>query len=94
MEIIKQNESFSLKDTNGLLVMSGSASREVSGSLNIHFNVSKGEGERVGDCHYNKYGENGEINFGVNCAEENRDELTAYADTVVDSVLEYFKSAE
>lgn len=94
MEIIKQNESFSLKDTNGLLVMTGSANREVSGSLNIHFNVSKGEEERVGDCHYNQYGENGEINFGVNCSEANRDELTAYADTIIDSVLEYFKSAK
>jgi hypothetical protein len=94
MEIIKQNESFSLEDTNGSLVMTGSAIREVSGSLNIYFSVSKGEGKRVGDCHYNKYGENEEVNFGVNCSEENRDELTAYADTVVDSVLEFFKSAE
>lgn len=94
MEIVKQNESFLLKDTNGLLVMSGGATREVSGSLNVHFSVSKGEGERVGDCYYNKYGENGEVNFSVNCPEENRDELAAYADSVVDSVLEFFKSAK
>ena len=94
MEITKQNETFNLKDTTELYEMSGSASRDAAGSINIHINVNSVDGNRVGDCNYNKYGENGEINFGVNCAEENRDELTAYADTVVDSVLEYFKSAE
>ena len=89
MEIIKNNESFSLKDNNGTYEMSGSLSRDVSGSLNIHFNVNTLDGERVGDGHYNKYGENGEVNFGINCVEDKRDALTAYADTVVDSVLAY-----
>ena len=92
MEIVKQNESFNVKDANDTFEMNGSISREVSGSLNLYFNVSRVGGEHVGDCHYNKYGENSNVNFGVNCAEENRDELTAYADTVVDSVLEYFKN--
>lgn len=94
MEIIKQNESFTLKETTEQYEMSGSVSREVSGSLNMHFNVNSVNGERVGDCHYNKYGEAGDVNFGVNCSEENRDALTAYADSVVDSVLEYFKTVE
>ena len=92
MEITKQNESFNLKDNNEVFEMNGSASREVSGSLNIHFNVSKVGGEHVGDCHYNKYGESSNVNFGINCAEENRDELTAYADSVIDAVLEHFKT--
>lgn len=90
MEIVKQSESFTLKDTTEVFEMSGSVSREVSGSLNLYFNVNKIDGERVGDCHYNKYGEANEVNFGVNCSEDNRDELTEYADTVVDSVLTYF----
>ena len=94
MEIVKQNESFTLKDSNEVYEMSGSASRDVSGSLNLHINVSTVNGERVGDCHYNKYGESSDVNFGVNCSEANRDELTAYADTVVDSVLEFFKTAK
>ena len=93
MEITKQNESFNLKDNNGVFEMNGSASREVSGSLNIHFNVSKVGGEHVGDCHYNKYGESNNVNFGINCAEENRDEFAAYADSVIDTVLEYFKNS-
>lgn len=94
MEIIKQNETFILKDTNEVFETNGSVSREISGSINLHINVNKIGGERVGDCHYNKYGESSDVNFGVNCSEENRDELTAYADTVVDSVLEYFKGVE
>lgn len=89
MEIIKNNESFSLKDSNGTYETNGSISRDISGSLNIHFNVNTLEGERVGDGHYNKYGENGEVNFGINCAEAKRDELSAYADTLIDTVLEY-----
>jgi hypothetical protein len=94
MEIVKQNESFILKDSTELYEMSGSASRDVSGSLNVHINVNSVNGERIGDCHYNKYGEGSEVNFGVNCSETNRDALTEYADVVVDSVLEFFKTAE
>lgn len=52
MEIVKQNESFNVKDTNGTFEMNGSVSRDVSGSLNLHFNVSRVGGEHVGDCHY------------------------------------------
>ena len=92
MEIVKQNESFTLKDNNGTFEMSGNMSREVSGSLNIYFSVNNLNGERIGDGHYNKYGEKGEVNFGINCAEEQRDALTAYADSVIDSVLEFVKS--
>lgn len=92
MEIIKQSESFNLKDTNETFEMSGTVSREVSSSINIYFNVNRLSGEYVGDCYYNKYGEDSNINFGVNCAEEVRDELTSYTDTVIDYILEYFKT--
>lgn len=92
MEIIKQTESFNLKDKNEVFEMTGNVSREVSGSLNVHFSVNKVEGEYVGDCNYNKYGEENPINFSVNCSEEHRDELTAYADAVIDEILEHFKT--
>lgn len=92
MEIIKQSESFNLKDANETFEMSGTVNREISGSLNIHFNVNRLNGEYVGEGHYNKYGENSNINFGINCDEKVRDELTSYTDTVIDSVLEYFKT--
>lgn len=92
MEIVKQNESFSLKDTNETYEMTGNVSHDINGAINLHINVNKVGGEYVGDCSYNKYGEGSSVNFSVNCSEDNRDDLMKYADTVVDSVLEYFKT--
>lgn len=92
MEIIKQTETFNLVDTTDAFTMSGNATKEASGALNIYFNVNKVSGETVGNCHYNKYAESESVQFSVNCSEENRDELTVYADTVIDYVLEYFKA--
>jgi hypothetical protein len=93
MEITKQNETFNLKDTTELYEMSGSASRDAAGSINIHINVNSVDGNRVGDCNYNKYGENETVNFSVSSSEENREALAVYGDTVVDSVLEYLKAS-
>lgn len=92
MEIAKQNETFILKDTTEAYEMTGTANREISGAINVSINVNRIGGERVGDCYYNKYAEMGNVNFTVSSAEENREELVAYADTVIDSVLEYFKA--
>jgi predicted class III extradiol MEMO1 family dioxygenase len=92
MEIVKQNESFTLKDSNEVYELNGSINRSISGSLNIHFSVNQVEGGRVGDCSYNKYSESGDVNFSVNCVEGKRDEFTSYADTVIDSVLEQLQS--
>lgn len=91
MEIVKQNETFTLKDTTDAYEMTGTANRDVSGSMNVSINVNRIGGERVGDCYYNKYAEMGNVNFNVSSSEDNREELIAYADTVIDSVLEYFK---
>lgn len=91
MEIIKQNENFNLVDTTEKYDTNGNVSREASGALNIHFTVMGKDGERVGDCHYNRYGDEGAVNFGVSCVEDVREELTTYSDSVIDSVLEYFK---
>lgn len=92
MKITKQNETFNLTDTTEVFVMEGNINRDNEGTLNIHFNVNTTIGDVVGDCHYNKYGDSTTVNFGVNCSEENREALTEYADTVIDSVLEHFKS--
>ena len=93
MEITKQNETFNLKDTTELYELSGSVSRDASGSINIHINVNSVDGNHVGDCNYNKYGENETVNFSVSSSEENREALAVYGDTVVDSVLEYLKAS-
>jgi hypothetical protein len=91
MEIVKQNETFILTDTTEVYETSGTISKEASGAFNVHFNVKNKEGERVGDCHYNKYGEGDSVNFGVSSSEEVREALTTYANELVESAIEYFK---
>lgn len=91
MEITRQNETFTLKETTEAYEMNGTASRETSGVLNINFNVARVDGNRVGDCYYNKYSDNDNVHISMNCPEVNRTELAAYADAVIASVLEYFK---
>ena len=90
MEITKQTESFNLKDTTDLYEINGNINREVSGSLNIHFSITNTTGEHLGDCHYHKYNDVSNINFSINCSEVNREEITEYADTLIDSILEHF----
>lgn len=92
MQITKQNETFNFKDTTDLYETTGNINREETGSLNIHFTVNKIGGDYLGDCHYNKYSDNGNVNFGVNTAEEHRDELTTYADSVIDYLLNHFNT--
>ena len=92
MEITRQNETFTLKDTTDVYEMNGSVSRDFMGTLNVNFSVTRLEGERVGDCYYNKYTDADTIHFDLNCPESNRKELAAYADTVIDSVLAHLES--
>lgn len=92
MEITKQNENFTLTETTEVYEIRGSISRDSAGSLNIHFSINKLDGDYIGDAHYNSYVENDHVNFGVTCSEEIREEITACADTVIDSVIKYFKS--
>lgn len=92
MEIIKQTESFLLKDATSAYEINGHITRETTGVMNIHFSINNLDGKHIGDCHYNTSVDNDIINFGVNCSEDVRDAVTACADTVIDSVLEHFKS--
>lgn len=94
MEIVKNSESFNLKDTTELFEMDGCVNQDVSGSLNIHFNITFNNGEFMGDCYYNKYKESNTINFNLNCSEEHRDTLTTYANSVIKFVLNSFKTIE
>ena len=92
MEITKQNETFALKATTDVYEINGNIIREESGSLNVHFAINKIDEDYVGEGYYTSYADNSRVNFGVNCAEEIRDEIAAFATTIIDSVLEYFKS--
>ena len=92
MEIVKQNETFNLTDTTAEYVVAGSVSCEASGAIGIHFTVNTHDSIRIGDCHYNKYEGHDSINFGLNTEEVHREALTQYATTLVNSVLNHFKT--
>lgn len=92
MEITKHNEIFNLKETTDVYNTSGSINRETSGTLNINININNLSGDHVGNCNYSKFSETNDIHFSVNCVDENREELSIYANSIIDSALEYFKS--
>lgn len=94
MKIVKQNETYTISDnTESGWVMSGSASKDVNGSLNINFNVDKpGElSENVGDCAYSSGVDHDRVMVSYNVSEANRDAFVAYTDVVIDTVLDHFK---
>jgi predicted DNA-binding protein with PD1-like motif len=94
MKITKQNETFNLVDVTEVFETSGSITLDITGNIHIHFNVRRSDGDHIGDCHYSKYEEVNTANFSINCSEENREELTGYADVLIDSVLNHFKDVE
>lgn len=91
MEIKKQNESFVLTDVNDVYKTSGHITYDVTGTLNVHFSVNTLNDDYVGDCHYAQHGDTNDVNFGINCAEIYRRDLTAYADSVIAYLLQNFK---
>lgn len=95
IEITKQNETFQLKEEgiNDGWIMTGSASKEVSGSYSISFSVSKpGElSEHIGDCNYYKPSEDGQVSVNFSVSEANRDNFTSYSNKVLDTVLAKFQ---
>ena len=91
MDIVKQNETFLLTDSTEAFTMNGSVTYEVSGGLNIQFNLINLEGEYIVNCSYYKYVDNDKANFNISAPEERRAEFTAYADTVIASVFEFLK---
>lgn len=96
MEIVKQNETYQITDSNPDKgwEMSGTANRDLNSSLIISFSVSKpGELiENIGDCTYSKPIDNeGRVSVSYTVSEVNRDEFMVYMDSVIDSVLEHFE---
>ena len=91
MEIIKISETFSLTDSlpNGWKV-NGTVSSEVSGNIQINASLTVKEGEMVGSINYYKPSM-GNVNVHYDVAEENRDTVSEYADTLIDTVLAQLK---
>lgn len=93
MELVKQNENYSISDkTEQGWVVTGNVSCEVNGALNFNISVNSELGDRIGDFYYNRWVENKNISVNYTVAEENRDALVAYSDTLIDWVLEQFKA--
>lgn len=96
MKIVKQNETYQISDTNeNGWEMTGTASKDINGSLNINFTVSKpGElMENIGDCNYSKPVDNSMISVYYSVSEDKRAEFVSYMDSVIDSVLQHFNQA-
>ena len=93
MNITKQNENFTLTDATDVFEISGNLTHEASGAVSVHFTVNAVGGDYLGDCSYVKYSEGNNVHFSVSCPEDRREAITVYADTVIDSVLEYIKPA-
>ena len=92
MDIIKQNEGFTLSDASAEFEANGNIIRETSGTLHINFIINKIGGDYVGDCNYNKYVGNDVMNFNVRCPEDEGSKVISYASTLVSSALEHIKS--
>lgn len=97
MEIVKQNETYQISDTNEKgWETTGTANKDISGSLTISFAVSKpGElVENIGDCTYSKpFDDSGRISVSYSVSEVKRAEFVPYMDSVIDSVLQYLNQA-
>ena len=96
MEIVKQNETYKITDTVDSWVMEGTASKDVSGAININFSVTvSGElSEYLGDCGYFKPADTSMVSTNFNVAEPNRDDFMTYMDTVFDTVLNFFQTED
>ena len=92
MELIKQTEQYKLVDSleeKGWKV-SGTVYNNVNGSLSVSCSVSS-ELDYVGNLSYSKPAE-GNVSINYDVAETNRDAFAAYADTLIDGILEHFKA--
>lgn len=88
MEIVKKHEVYNISDTseNGW-EMTGSASKNSEGSLDINFSVSK-QGESIGNAGY--YGQSSSISVNFSTTESNREDFTTYVNAVIDTLINHF----
>lgn len=93
MEIVKQNETYLITDvTDSGWRISGNITNDLNGAVSLSINIyTKEDSDYIGDFYYHNP-KSGNINMSYNVAEENRDAMVAYADTVIDFVLEQFKN--
>lgn len=97
MEIIKQSETYKISEVreNGW-EMAGQFVCEVNNSFSIYFSVSvTGElSNGIGTCNYTKYDGQDMASINYSVSEEDRDEFTQYADTVIDQIINRINTKE
>lgn len=98
MEIIKQNEQFTLNKVleNGW-VIEGSATKHTSGTLSFGISIIEKITENdiesedmIGELSYSTY-KDGKFNMCCNTVEKNRAVLMQCINPIIDEVLDYFK---
>lgn len=92
MEISKLNDIFNLTDTTDAYITTGDINKDVEGTLNIHFNVTRVDGTYLGDCSYSKYPSSNTAYFSISCSDSDRSEHLSYSTTLVENVLKHFES--
>lgn len=91
MEITKQSENFTLTDVTDSFKVIGNVNLEVSGNLHVNFSINSYNEEYLADCSYCRFVDKGDVNFNITCKEQNRDEFTEYANTLIESIFNHFK---
>jgi hypothetical protein len=95
MELIKQNENYTVVDTteSGWNV-GGNVNHETNNTITINVNISN-QDKYIGDFHYYKpVGENAAVHVGYNVSEDNRSEFVNYTNNLINQVLEQFNIPE
>lgn len=92
MELIKLNENFQLKEKsqNGWLAI-GTVGYGVDGDVYISVAIDNEREIPIGRFTYHKPVQ-GDILLEYDILEEFRDEVTAYIDVLIDSILKYFNN--
>lgn len=87
MEITKQSEVYNITDTtvDGWNI-TGSASKEISGSLNINIYANGTDGE-IGNYSYNTYPGSDKVNISHSVNDINKDSFLSYMKTAIETVL-------
>lgn len=88
MVLVKQTEQYRLNTTVGNWSISGTVYKNVNGSISVNATVTFEE-EQIGTFNFSKPAE-GNVIFNCECAENNRENLSSQANTLISEILTKF----
>ena len=92
MEITQENERFTIVDTNERgWTAKGTINTSINGHLIVTVTINSLLDDYIGDFSYTKSTDD-YINVRYSGSEKNRDAIAAYADTIIDFILNNFKN--